>query len=60
MLVERKVDNKGAVLLRWDNLKRVLGELGSLNLEDYDTLYGEVEALQQNILGNKEYTGMKV
>ena len=50
-----KVDDKSAVLLRLDNLKSLLGELGSLNLEDYDILYGEIEALQQNILGNEEY-----
>lgn len=48
------------VLARLDNLKSLLGELGSLSSEDYDTLYGEIEALQQNILGNEEYTGMKV
>lgn len=29
-----------------NNLKSLLGSLESLSLEDYDILYGEIEALQ--------------
>ena len=45
------------ILARLDGLKSLIGQLGSLTTEEYDILYGEVEALQQNICGNKEYSG---
>jgi hypothetical protein len=39
------------ILARLDGLKSLIGQLGSLTTEDYDILYGELEALQYSILG---------